>query len=318
MSNDTSPKRWDSKLQVSNGFVMLDIKFREEAEGKARFNMTAKYDIVGPSSEWKDEGKFVGNDIWASIIKNDTFVYLAGSVTDKKDTIRFVLQQLEPSSQTINFEDMPNKLGFQWELGYDSYKNELIFASHLAQTKKSLIYFRDGLTLKPVVEPRKRLITLNDSGPIRSVQKMNETHQLLHLYPVAEAQSEHKNELYILDTEAQNLTKVKIDDLAIGANTTFRLSSYDFNRQTYWIILPHTDADTGEQLEFPKKPVFVTKDFEKRYEFDIGVDKQTRAIFHVKNKFVVAQAKEYKQTDVWQMSDSYSYDIKKAVEKELE
>jgi len=44
--------------------------------------MTAKYDIVGPPSEWKDEGKFVGNDIWASIIKNDTFVYLAGSVTD--------------------------------------------------------------------------------------------------------------------------------------------------------------------------------------------------------------------------------------------
>ena len=28
MSNDTAPKRWDSELMVSNGFVLLDMRFR--------------------------------------------------------------------------------------------------------------------------------------------------------------------------------------------------------------------------------------------------------------------------------------------------
>ena len=155
---------------------------------------------------------------------------------------------------------------------------------------------------------------MNQTGPIKSIQKLDETHQLLHLYPVVKAQSEHKNQLYILDTNSQVLTNVNIDDYAIGANTTFKLSSYDFNHQKYWFILPETDAE----LEFPKKPVYVTKDFQKKYEFDIGEDRQTRAIFNVKNKFVVAQAKFYTHTYVWQMSDDYTYHVKLAIEKELE
>jgi hypothetical protein len=122
------------------------------------------------------------------------------------------------------------------------------------------------------------------------------------LYPVPEAQSLHKNQLWILDTDTQVLTNVNIDDYAIGADTTFKLTSYDFNRQKYWFIVP----DTGSKLHFPKKPVYVTKDFHKKYEFDVG-EFQTRAIYHVKNKFVVAQAEIYTHTDVWQMSDVYTY-----------
>ena len=127
----------------------------------------------------------------------------------------------------------------------------------------------------------------NQTGYIKSFQKLNETHQLLHLYPVPDAQSEHKNQLWILDTNSTVLTNVNIDDYALGANTTFKLSSYEFKEQKYWFIIP----DTSSELEFPKMPVYVTKDFQKKYEFDIGEDRQTRAIFNVKNKFVVAQAK---------------------------
>ena len=56
MSNDTAPKRYDSQLIVSKDFALLDMKFREEATGIERFNLTALYNISGPASEWSDEG----------------------------------------------------------------------------------------------------------------------------------------------------------------------------------------------------------------------------------------------------------------------
>lgn len=202
-------------------------------------------------------------------------------------------------------------------MGFDALHNEFLIGSYLNTTDVLKIGIRYGENLHEVKLPRQKALTLtgkNQTGPIKSIQKLNETHQLIHLYPVPEAQSDHKNQLYILDTEAQVLSNVNIDDYAIGEGTTFSLSSYEFKEQKYWFIIP----DTGSEEDFPKKPVYVTKDFQKKYEFNIGEDKQTRAIFHVKDKFVVALAKEYSQTDVWQMSDTYSYDIKQAVEKELE
>jgi len=57
--------------------------------------------------------------------------------------------------------------------------------------------FRNEDDLHEVKLPRKKVITLegkNQTGPIKSIRMLNETHQLLHLYPVPEAQSEHKNQ----------------------------------------------------------------------------------------------------------------------------
>ena len=62
---------------------------------------------------------------------------------------------------------MGNKLGFQWKLGYDASQNELIYAAYLNTTGASLIYFRDGETLKVVEAPRERMVKLNTSGPIK-------------------------------------------------------------------------------------------------------------------------------------------------------
>ena len=41
--------------------------------------MTALYSISGPPSEWEDEGSIGYKDTLAAVIKNDTFVYLAGT-----------------------------------------------------------------------------------------------------------------------------------------------------------------------------------------------------------------------------------------------
>ena len=202
-------------------------------------------------------------------------------------------------------------------MGFDVLHNEFLIASYLNTTNTLTIGIRSGETMREVPLPRKKALTQvgsDKTGPIKSFIKFNETHQLLHLYPVPDANSNHKNQLYLLDTEAQVLSNINIDDYELGENTTFELSSYEFNEQRYWFIVPNT----GAELEFPKKPVFVTKDFQKKYELNIGDDKQTRAIFLVKNKFVVAQAKTYDHTEIWQMRDTYSYDVQKGIEKELE
>ena len=59
MSNDTAPKTYDSELVVNGNFAILDVKFRDEAQGNERFNLTAIYNISGHPSEWEDEGKTV-------------------------------------------------------------------------------------------------------------------------------------------------------------------------------------------------------------------------------------------------------------------
>ena len=56
MSNDTAPKRYDSELIVGSNFAVLDMKYREEATGIERFNLTAIYNISGPASKWVDDG----------------------------------------------------------------------------------------------------------------------------------------------------------------------------------------------------------------------------------------------------------------------
>ena len=62
ISNDTAPKRYDSELIVSANFAVLDMKYRDEAVKKERFNLTAIYNISGPPSEWDDEGDTVSSD----------------------------------------------------------------------------------------------------------------------------------------------------------------------------------------------------------------------------------------------------------------
>lgn len=62
MSNDTAPKTYDSELVVNGNFAILDVKFRDEASGKDRYNLTAIYNISGEPSEWEDEGHTVSYD----------------------------------------------------------------------------------------------------------------------------------------------------------------------------------------------------------------------------------------------------------------
>ena len=251
---------------VSNGYVMLDVKFRQNASVGERFNMTTLYSIEGPPSEWKDEGSAVGANTLAAVVKNETYVYLAGT---SRVGIRFLLRELWPGNATKAEEDISNKLGYDWKMGYDPSANEMIFVAFVSQSNRTLIYFKDGETLTDVEEPKKRLVTLLDSGPPKSITKIGETHQLLHLYPVPSAKSGHKNELYIIGpAPARNLTKLDIDDWEFGPNVTFKMSSYEFNDQIYWFILP----ETASEEVFPKFPVFVTKDFKKRYFLDIGTD----------------------------------------------
>lgn len=117
-------------------------------------------------------------------------------------------------------------------MGFDALHNEFLIASYDNTTDLVTLGIRSGEDMHEVKLPRLKALTLqgkNQTGPIKSIQEFNSTHQLIHLYPVVDAQSEHKNELFILDTETQVLTNINIDDYAIGADTTFELSSYEFN-----------------------------------------------------------------------------------------
>lgn len=75
MSNDTAPKRFDSQLVVDGKFAILDVKFRDEATGNDRFNLTAIYNISGEPYEWEDEGHIVSYDTQAIMVKNDSYIY---------------------------------------------------------------------------------------------------------------------------------------------------------------------------------------------------------------------------------------------------
>ena len=59
MTNGSAPKRWDSELIVSTSFALLDVKFRDEATGKERFNINTILNISGPPSEWGKTAEIV-------------------------------------------------------------------------------------------------------------------------------------------------------------------------------------------------------------------------------------------------------------------
>ena len=77
MSNNTAPKTYDSELIVNSDFAVLDMKFRDEATGSDRFNLTAIYNISGSPSEWDDEGQTVSSDTQAVKVKNNSYIYVA-------------------------------------------------------------------------------------------------------------------------------------------------------------------------------------------------------------------------------------------------
>ena len=79
-------------------------------------------------------------------------------------------------------------------MGFDSLHNEFLIASYLNTTNVLTIGFRNGETLNEVKLPRKKALTLegiDKTGPIKSIQKLNETHQLIHLYPVTSSPDGH-------------------------------------------------------------------------------------------------------------------------------
>jgi hypothetical protein len=61
-------------------------------------------------------------------------------------------------------------------MSYDPSHNEFLMASYMNKTNTISFMFRNGDTIEEVKSPRERELTLegkNQTGPIKSIQKMN-------------------------------------------------------------------------------------------------------------------------------------------------
>lgn len=107
------------------------------------------------------------------------------------------------------------------------------------------------------------------------------------------------------------MIELPLDDVAIRHNVSLQVSPiYNYNGgETYFFLIPNGKTKTEA---FKHYPIYVTKDFSKTYEFDVG-DRSTRFVRMVGDRLLVAQSDTITHTKMWLLGYDYTQKVLRAL-----